>query len=90
MSEFILYMQDYLREAQEIVCRKASPACDEDALHIVRKVEAMAASCMEQNGIQKRDMDDLKRACELHGVTTTTKKLRHGTLSLLSLQLSVD
>ena len=68
VAEWILFMQNYLREAEDIVCRKAAPQCDEDALHIVRKVAGMAVCCMEQNGVRWRDMKDLERSCELHGV----------------------
>jgi hypothetical protein len=68
VSEWILFIQNYLREAEEIVCRMASPKCDEDALHIIRKIGTMAVCCMEQNGIADRDMKDLDKSCELHGV----------------------
>ena len=68
VSEYILFMQNYLREAEDIVCRIAAPKCGEDALHIIRKVGAMAVACMEQNGVMFRDMKDLDKACELHAV----------------------
>ena len=68
VSEWILFMQNYLAEAAYIVCRKAAPQCDEAALHIIRKVTTMGVRCMEQNGIFQRDMRDLERSCELHGV----------------------
>lgn len=66
--EWILFIQNYLREAEEVVSRKPSPKCDEEALHVMRKIATMAVRCMEQNGILFRDMRDLDRACELHGV----------------------
>lgn len=68
VAEWVLFMQNYLKEAEDIVCRMASPKCDEDALHIIRKIGAMAVCCMEQNGIADRDMKDLDHSCELHGV----------------------
>ena len=68
VPEWILFMQNYLKEAEDVVCRKAYPKCDVDALHAIRKVAAMAVCCMEQNGIMQRDMGDLEHACELHGV----------------------
>jgi len=68
VPSWILYMEDYLQEAREAVSRFASPQCDEEALHIMRKIAAMAVACMEQNGIRNRDMKDLERSCELHGV----------------------
>jgi len=68
VSEWLLYMRDYLDEAAGIVSREASPGCDEKALHIVRKIAAMAVNCMEQNGVFARSMKDLEKARELHGV----------------------
>jgi hypothetical protein len=68
VSEWILYIRNYLQEAEDVVCRKAAPKCDEDALHIIRKVVAMGVCCMEQNGVLWRNMKDLERSCELHGV----------------------
>ena len=69
VPEWILFMQNYLREAEYVFCLKASPACYIDALHAIRKVAAMAVCCMEQNGVMQRDMGDLERAFELHGVS---------------------
>lgn len=74
VPEFILFMQNYLREAEDVVCRFASPKCDEEALHIIRKVVAMGVACMEQNGIYGRDLEDLEHACELHGVNCLEKE----------------
>lgn len=68
IPEFILFMQNYLKEAEQIVSRTASPKCDEEASHIIRKVVAMGIQCMKQNGIYERDMEDLKNSCKLHGV----------------------
>jgi len=68
IPSWILYMEDYLQEAREVVSRYATPECDEDALHAIRKIAAMCVACMEQNGLQRRNMKDLDRSCELHGV----------------------
>jgi hypothetical protein len=68
IPEWVLYMRSYLREAEDIVTRIAAPKSDEGTLHIIRKIAAMAVACMEQNGIYERDMEDLDRSCELHGV----------------------
>ena len=65
---WILYMEDYLREAREQVVRYAAPNSDNEALHTIRKIAAMAVVCMEQNGVQKRDMKDLGQKCIAHGI----------------------
>jgi hypothetical protein len=66
VSEWLLYMRDYLDEAAKIVSREASPVCDEKALHIIRKIAAMSVCCMEQNGIFGRNMKDLEKSREIH------------------------
>jgi hypothetical protein len=68
VSEWILYIEDYLEEARNIVSRYASPQSSKDALHIIRKIASMSVCCMEQNGIPERDMEDLDNSCDLHGV----------------------
>jgi hypothetical protein len=68
LAEWLLFMRDYLDEASRVVSRKAAPQCDEEALHIVRKITTMGVRCMEENGVYDRDMRDLERSCELHGV----------------------
>lgn len=67
-AEWILFMRDYLREAENILSRMSAPKCNEDVMHTIRKVATMAIRCMEQNGIMYRNMDDLKMSCELHGI----------------------
>lgn len=54
VTEFILYMQDYLTEAQHVVTRNTEPHASDSALHIIRKVTAMGVACMEQNGVMSR------------------------------------
>jgi len=68
VSEYILYMEDYLQEARHIVSRSVELEASEKATHILRKVGAMIFSCMEQNGVQRRDMKDLEKAYKLHGI----------------------
>ena len=48
-SEFLVFMQDYLREAMNIVSRNPEPQASEDAAQTVRKVCAMALACAEKN-----------------------------------------
>jgi hypothetical protein len=74
VAEWILYIQDYIQEAGNAISRNASPGCDEEALHSIRKVAAMAVCCMEQNGIFERDMKDLDKALERHGVVLDEPK----------------
>jgi len=55
VSEFLLYMQDYLTEA----IHQASRCPGEDrALETVRKVTALGMACMEQNGAPLREIPD--------------------------------
>jgi len=68
IGEFLLYIDDYLQEAKHIVSRKAAPGCNKEALHIVRKLATLCVSCMELNGVERRDMSDLNKKRELHGV----------------------
>lgn len=48
-SEFLVFMQDYLREAMNTVSRNPEPQASQDAAHTVRKVCAMALACAEKN-----------------------------------------
>jgi hypothetical protein len=54
VTEWLVYMQDYLSEAINMVSREAEPACHEKALHNIRKITAMGVACMEQNGAPPR------------------------------------
>lgn len=53
-TEWIAYIEDYLREAQHILARTAKQDAREAVNHIMRKVAAMAACCMEEHGAPKR------------------------------------
>lgn len=54
VAEFVLFMQDYVREATTVLSRNGEPFASEAALHIVRKITAMGVSCMMQNGAPYR------------------------------------
>lgn len=54
VTEFLVYMQDYVNEALHNVSREADPGASEKALHWVRKVGALAVACMEQHGAPER------------------------------------
>jgi hypothetical protein len=55
VTEWLVYMQDYLTEAVKQVSRQADPKASQDALHTIRKIAAMGVACMEQNGAPKRE-----------------------------------
>lgn len=48
-SEFLVFMQDYLREAMNQVSRQAEPTASKVAASTVRKICAMALACAEKN-----------------------------------------
>jgi hypothetical protein len=48
-SEFLIFIQDYLREAISQVSRKAEPQASIGAAHTVRKITAMCVACAEKN-----------------------------------------
>lgn len=54
VTEFLVFMDDYLREAKTMVSRNGEPGASEAALHIVRKITALGVSCMMQNGAPHR------------------------------------
>jgi hypothetical protein len=55
IEEWIMYIEDYLDEAKHTLSREPKQICDPKALHIMRKVAAMAVACMEQNGAYNRE-----------------------------------
>lgn len=54
VSEWILYMEQYLHEARRLVSTQADPKASNDALEFIRKVAGMGVACMEQNGAPQR------------------------------------
>lgn len=55
VTEFLVFMEDYVKEALHYVSRNAEPGASEVALNIVRKVAAMGVACMEQHGAPHRN-----------------------------------
>jgi hypothetical protein len=53
-AEWILFMQNYLQEAQQIVTRESDNRCHDRVMAIIRKVGAMAVAAIEQNGAPYR------------------------------------
>jgi hypothetical protein len=54
VTEFLVYMRDYVEEALHHASRNADPAAVDFTLHSVRKVTALGVACMEQNGVRYR------------------------------------
>lgn len=54
ITEWLTYIQNYALEAQNIVTRKPTHDADPEALHIIRKIGAMAVACMEEHGAPYR------------------------------------
>jgi hypothetical protein len=54
VTEWLLYIQDYLTEATHLVSRNPDPEATRMALDSIRKIAAMCVACMEQNGVVPR------------------------------------
>lgn len=54
VSEWIVYMQDYMTQAINQVSRHPEPQASQMALETIRKITTMGVCCMEQNGAPKR------------------------------------
>ena len=55
LSEWSVYMQDYLHEMQHVLSREATQTATPKALHIIRKITGMGVAAMEQLGAPKRE-----------------------------------
>lgn len=55
LEEWLVYMDDYLREAKSQLSRNVKQIGDPLALDTVRKITAMGVCCMEQHGAPYRD-----------------------------------
>jgi len=54
VTEFLVYMRDYVEEALHYLSRNADPEATKFALNSVRKVATLGVACMEQNGAPQR------------------------------------
>lgn len=54
VTEFLVYMRDYVEEALHTVTREADETANPKALDIVRKVAALGVACMERHGAPVR------------------------------------
>lgn len=53
-EEFLIYMNDYLQEANHAAARVWGADCKPRVLDILRKVIALGVACMEENGVITR------------------------------------
>lgn len=54
VTEWLVYIEQYLQQAKQIVTHHSDPDASKRALCVIRKVAAMGVACMEQNGIVTR------------------------------------
>jgi hypothetical protein len=57
ITEWLVYIEDYVNEAKHVLSRKPDPEALPFALHTLRKIGAMAVAAMEQNGAATRDVE---------------------------------
>lgn len=68
-TEFLVYIVDYAQEALHVTSRNSDTVAGDKVLHNIRKVAALAVSCMEQNGTLTRGQEqgDLRDAVRARG-----------------------
>jgi hypothetical protein len=54
VTEFLLYIDDYVREAKTVVSRTWGPEATQKGLDLIRKITTLGVACMEQNGAFER------------------------------------
>lgn len=54
-EEFLIYMNDYLAEANHVAARVWGEDCKPRILDVLRKVTALGVACMEENGVVPRE-----------------------------------
>lgn len=54
LTEWLVYIEDYINEAKHIASRKSDDEANENISHIMRKIGGMAVAAMEQNGAPLR------------------------------------
>ncbi len=73
-EEWVMYMEDYLKEMKHVMCRISSQECYEEVMHGMRKVVTMGVVCMIQNGILYRDIADVEKGLKTHKI----KEVKNG------------
>jgi hypothetical protein len=61
VTEFIVFIEHYLANAKRILSTDPEPRATEQALHDIRKVASLAVVAMEQNGVRKRQVPEVKK-----------------------------
>ena len=61
ITEFLVFIRDYINEALHILSRSAELEATEEVLHIVRKIGGLSVACMEQNGGRYRSQEDIDK-----------------------------
>ena len=69
VTEWLVFMEDYLNETKHILSRRAEQDVITRALDNVRKIAAMCVACMEQNGCTIREKPDPRKVMEDHGIS---------------------
>lgn len=54
VTEFLVYIEDYVNEAKHVVTREPDVTANRMALHALRKIGAMCVAAMEQHGAPQR------------------------------------
>lgn len=54
VTEFALFMDDYMAQMKHELSRNGNPKAIDLALDTLRKIVAMGIACMEQNGVRPR------------------------------------
>ena len=62
-TEFLLYIDDYLREAKTVASRTWGPGATPKVLDLIRKITTLGVACMEQNGAIERTF----KVRDIHG-----------------------
>jgi hypothetical protein len=55
VTEFLVFIQDYVNEALHTMSRNPDPYATETCLHSLRKITALGVACMEQHGVPRRE-----------------------------------
>jgi hypothetical protein len=56
VMEFFAVQQVIINEAMLILAHESEPRASEKALHHMRKIGGCAVSCLEQNGVRRREV----------------------------------
>jgi len=57
VSEWLMFIEDYVDEAKRVYSREAEPAATDFVLHTLRKIAGLACAAMEENGVLTREVE---------------------------------